>query len=64
MSKIQIILETGQISVSPSEWIIKLKYYTSQFTDSSCVVSQLHMLSIPGSIPAAYTIFGTGGSVL
>ena len=31
---------------------------------SSCVVSQLHMLSIPGLIPAANIIVGTGGSVL
>ena len=29
---------------------------------SSYVASQLHMLSIPGSIPPAYTIVGTGGS--
>ena len=31
---------------------------------SSCVASQLHMLSILGSIPAAHTIVGTGGTVL
>ena len=31
---------------------------------SSCVASQLYMLSIPGSIPTAHTIVGTGGSVL
>ena len=30
----------------------------------SCVVSQLYMFSIPGSIPATYTIVRTGGSVL
>ena len=28
------------------------------------VASQLHMLSMPGSIPAAHTIVGTGGTVL
>ena len=31
---------------------------------SSCVASQLYMLSIPGSIPAAHTIVGTGCTVL
>ena len=31
---------------------------------SSCVVSKLHMLRIPGLILAAHTIVGTGGRVL
>ena len=30
----------------------------------SCVVSQFHMLSIPGSITATYTIVRTGGTFL
>ena len=31
---------------------------------SSWVVSQLHMLGIPGLMPASYTIVGTGSTVL
>ena len=38
--------------------------YKNRGQISSCVVSQLCMLSIPGPIPAAHTIVGTGGTVL
>ena len=31
---------------------------------SSCLMSQLHMLRIPGSIPATHPRVGTGGTVL
>ena len=38
--------------------------HTSSGQISSCVASQLHMLSILGLIPTAHTIVGTGGTVL
>ena len=42
----------------------RLAHSVGRLAHVYCVVSQLHMLSLLGSIPAAYTIIGTSGTVL